>query len=138
MEAYASADPDGIQRLLEDFQSVLAADSIDDDDLSSNGSSALGGQDAGHDDLNTSVKRKGSSGSASSDCVRRSVESDRSAKHTSDMIKNDPTPSVSDLFSLASVSKRKLVLEPEHNVQVIPPVLSFQGQDDEDLQNSAR
>ncbi len=138
MEAYASADPDGIQRLLEDFQSVLAADSIDDDDLSSNGSSALGGQDAGHDDLNNSVKRKGSLGSASSDCVRRSVESDRSAKHTSDMIKNDPTPSVSDLFSLASVSKRKLVLEPEHNVQVIPPVLSFQGQDDEDLQNSAR
>ncbi len=135
MEAYASADPEGIQRVLEDFQSILVAESIE-DDVSSDCSSA---QDAAPEDLSERFGRKGSSGSATSDRVRRSGESERSAKNTSDMIKNgvDATETTaSDVSSHASVAKRKLKLEHDHDLLVIPPppVLILQGQDDQDGQ----
>lgn len=136
METYASVDPESIQRALEDFQSMLVAESIE-DDMSSNCSSALGPQDAS-EDLSDRVKRKGSAGSTSSDRVRRSGDSDRSAKNTSDVINHASDANAApttDLISHTLVTKRKLNLDHEQNLSVNPQVLTCQGQDDEDDRN---
>jgi CRP-like cAMP-binding protein len=108
MEAYAIVDPDGIQRALEDFQSMLIAEAID--DRSSTCSSPVGPEGAGSEEF----KRKGSSGSVSSDRMRKSDESDRSAKNTSDMNKNALGVSETafvDSLAGTSVIRRKLNLD---------------------------
>jgi hypothetical protein len=106
---------------------MLVAESIE-DDMSSNCSSALGPQDPS-EDLSDRVKRKGSAGSTSSDRVRRSGDSDRSAKNTSDVINHasetNAAPNI-NLISDAPDTRRKLNLD---------QVLTCQGQDDEDDRN---
>lgn len=130
MEAYASVDPEGIQRALEDFQCMLVAESME-VDPSSTSSSPVGPQDGGPEDFNERIRRKGSSGSVSCDRFGKSGETDRSAKNTCDISKNstdvDPT-------TQASFAKRKLDLEPENEGRLMPPELASQvqlGQDDQ-------
>lgn len=129
MEAYASVDPEGIQRALEDFQCMLVAESLE-VDPSTTSSSPVGPQE-GPDDFNERIRRKGSSGSVSCDQFGRSGETDRSAKNTCDISKNstdvDPT-------TQASFAKRKLDLELENEGRLMPSELASQvqlGQDDQ-------
>ncbi len=137
MDAYASVDPEGMQRALEDYQSMLIAET--NDDRSSSCSSPVAPPDAS-EDFSDRVKRKGSSGSASSDRMRKSGESDRSAKNTSDLNKNAPNAfetTTVDSLAQTSAARRKLKLESEYE-RHDAPALPLELQLVQDDQNGAQ
>jgi hypothetical protein len=120
MDAYVSVDPDGIQRALEDFQSMLIAESIE-DDRSSACNSPTGAQDGVPEDYSARIVRKGSSGSASSECMRKSSESERSAKNTSDLNKNASDADAFENTEVLDSSSQGVVTKRKLNLELYPP-----------------
>ena len=120
MDAYVSVDPDGIQRALEDFQSMLIAESIE-DDRSSACNSPTGAQDGVPEDYSARIVRKGSSGSASSECMRKSSESERSAKNTSDLNKNASDADAFENTEVLCSSSQGVVTNRKLNMELYPP-----------------
>jgi hypothetical protein len=134
MDAYVSVDPGGVQRALEDFQSMLIAESIDvEDDRSSESSadnSPTGAQDGIPEDYSARILRKESSGSASSERMGKSSESERSARNTSDINKN-----ASDAFEAFDSVNTKRKLKMEHETSEAPPAVPSPIQWGQDVQH---
>jgi CRP-like cAMP-binding protein len=127
METYASVDPESIQRAIEDFQSMLIADSLEDDPSSTRSSPVP--QEAGPNDCSDRVRQRERSGSFLSDRLGTSIESERSAKNTSEInmkivSNSDQSSDAQDFSAKVTDTKRQLILELDREIHHTHPLYS--------------